>query len=168
MILFDNIPDKSYMFKNCEDLIDFSFFSYDNIKEKKEKENEEIEKIENENNEILIKNYLNEDNLIENIDGTNPDEYSLYDNINLNKINNYENETISKVSLANIYSLNKTIKSVNNQLIDIGNKIILKEAYRNFKGMFYQCSYLKKISGISDLNTNDVSNMAEMFYSCRS
>ncbi len=64
--------------------------------------------------------------------------------LNLNKINNYENETISKVSLANIYSLNKTIKSVNNQLIDIGNKIILKEAYRNFKGMFYQCSYLKK------------------------
>ena len=47
--------------------------------------------------------------------------------LNLNEINNYGNETISKISLVNINSFNKTIKSINNQLIDIGNKIYFKK-----------------------------------------
>ena len=131
MILYTNIFDKSYMFENCEDLIDFSYFSYESIKEKKEKEEEEIEKIENENNEILIKNYLNEDNLIDNIDRTNPDYNTLYDNIDLNKMGQNNKETISKISLVNINSLNKTIKSINNQLLSFENKKILKVCFIN-------------------------------------
>ena len=58
--------------------------------------------------------------------------------LDLNEINNYGNETISKISLVNINSFNKTIKSINNQLIDIGNKIYFKKIlYRNYEGMFY-------------------------------
>ena len=101
IILCENIYDKSYMFKNCKDLVELSYEI-----EKEKKEQDEIEKMEDKNNEIIINNYLYEekDNLIDNMSNANTDVNSLFNNTNSDQKENIEN-SISIIPSLNINSL---------------------------------------------------------------
>ena len=71
---------------------------------KKNNEQEERQKIENKNNEIFINNYsfIEKDNLMKNMEEEIQDKNCLYDDVNLNQIDN--KISISSIQLMNIIS----------------------------------------------------------------
>ena len=136
IILCENIYDKSYMFKNCKDLVELSYEI-----EKEKKEQDEIEKMEDKNNEIIINNYLYEekDNLIDNMSNANTDVNSLFNNTNSDQKENIEN-SISIIPSLNINSLNITVKNVKSQLRKFESKVIQKKTLGILKVCFISVS----------------------------
>ena len=157
-----------YMFYNCKSLnnLDLSFLNFKNV---------------NNINYMLYncKNYKNLDyqgyfksfniernnifgsimTIIYNIDGN---EIKLFgdDFVKDNKDNCYLLIEGKKESLCSYWKLNKTDK----KLLEI--KLIEIKTITNMSYMFYDCSSLNNLEGISKWDTKSVTNMSLMFFGC--
>ena len=146
MILSKGIYNKSFMFKNCKNLLKLSIdynlekeenlYDYQNFEHTKEKNS-----FENNNNNININNNIYSIfNYSKNFSGNNYSEIEiLFDNS-------------EKFEILNIYN---EFKNYNTN-------------YEMLSGMFYNCSSLISLEDISKYDTSYVTNMSKMFSRCSS
>ena len=148
----ENIDDKRGMFEGCTSLLTFS----------QEKNAENLIKnpriIKQNNKSILIKsieknNSKSRDNINKEINkySEDNDSHDIYNNIEPSKISEKEEE-------------------LSNASFTFWIKYLIPKKYKNisFYRMFFYCSSLISISGISEWNTNNVGDISEMFYNCTS
>ena len=144
MIFFNKIYNKSYMFKNCISLLKFSF-----------------------SNNIIKKYNSNSINMFEEEENLFDDYYDNNISINNEFLQYLENENLfpdySTIIKKQKYSELSTIKNIyNNNLKEIKDHIIKLE------GMFFNCSSLKYLYGISEWDTRNVNSINSLFNNCSS
>ena len=155
MILSRDICNLSYMFKNCESLLDLSI--YDNI------ENKEYI-FENEFLEFLVttKEIDEKENLLYDIEiDEEEDTHPIFKNLE-ESTNIYCSEISNKEDI----NSNSHIQTILNNFENY--KIFQQNNYIILKGIFYNCKSLKSLSNISKLNTTNSIDMSELFYNCSS
>ena len=147
-LIFENkIYDKSQMFKDCDTLIKFS----ETNKEHKVYNsnainvNEEQEKNLNDNLDIQNNNINSLEKILIEFD-----DFPDYSSVSKKQRNDTKNSTISKAY--------KELKNLQD----------IKENSMNLSYIFANCSSLKFISGISNWNIDNISDMSGMFLNCSS
>ena len=154
MILNKNISNKSYMFKDCDSLIEFSITN--NILEFID-----IDEYHYQNNYSNIEyNEIKETLWIED----EPEFCDLYSGID-------DIDGISNPFLEN--NTSSYIKTQSEEISEFSKKslleiIELKYNCSNLEYIFYKCSSLKSIINITKWNTNSVTDMSFMFWGCSS
>ena len=149
-----NLSNKSFMFKNCNSLVELSIENYN-----KYLSNISFDDvIGNIGDEIYYENKESE-NLLNNMIDSNSNENLLYRNCNDLSLSNYS-EVLNKKSTDD----DKKI------LIDY-QKIIIKNSKENFiilNGLFENCTSLTLITNISIWDFNNILDMRLMFKNCKS
>ena len=188
MILKENIQNKSYMFENCDSILELKI--NDNLDYIENQINFEIDYYYQENNENIIyeengqKIYDNQE-IYRQIDfkddevGIDEDSNTLYENSKNNiseiKINSKENNKNSILIYKSL--LQSKYNWINLKFIfcECPSILTLPDISKwntnnvtDMSGMFYNCSSLLSLPDISKWNTNNVTNMSEMFYNCSS
>ena len=179
MILKENIQNNSYMFENCESILELKI--NDNLDYVENKENFEIDYYCLENNETNIiyeengQKIYDDQDIYRSIDfnddevGIDEDSNTLYENckndISEIEINSIENNKlfISKYNWKNLKFMFYNCSSLKS-LPDISKWKTINVI--DMSGMFYNCSLLKSLPDISKWNTINVIDMSGMFYNC--
>ena len=144
MVLSRNIYNKSYMFKDCDLLLQYSIDEQKSIKDFENQKNRE---------------QINEDFSTENIENFDLDyfddneESNLYKNCNFPSTIKKVEENILDNSLILFYTKNLTL---------------LNNNYTILNGMFQGCSSLLSLPGIEEWNTYNVIDISSMFNDCSS
>ena len=188
MILKENIQNKSYMFENCDSILELKI--NDNLDYIENQINFEIDYYYQENNENIIyeengqKIYDNQE-IYRQIDfkddevGIDEDSNTLYENSKNNiseiKINSKENNKNSILIYKSL--LQSKYNWINLKFIfcECPSILTLPDISKwntnnvtDMSGMFYNCSSLLSLPDISKWNTNNVTDMSWMFYNCSS
>ena len=141
MILSKDLSNYSYMFKDCESLIEFSSYDYEE---------------DYDFNKMNIVEISKEEILNFDIDANYNDNSFYKDNpfIDISEI------TKKEVSIKN--SDNSELSELDDSLVFSNNN------YTILKGMFFECESLKIIPDLSKLNTKNIVDVSEMFFRCKS
>ena len=149
LILCQKINDKSFMFSECETLLEFDF--YDGIYK-----SNPFKAINN----TLV--YEEEDNIFNHSEENNSSENTLSHSLEeFDECQKYSN--INKIQQKS--STHSTLKSVYNLLGKIPSK---KNNINAFTEMFYGCILLKSLPDLSKWDTSKVTDMSGMFIYCHS
>ena len=161
MLINKNVYDKSYMFKDCESLLELTI--NDNLEYIKNYENSEeidflfkkneYDIISEEGVEIFYENQGNNGSVEFDMDYFGMEDNNIfYENYN-NCISEIKRDTKENVE--------------DSSLIDYIKLFETQYNYSNLKYLFYKCSSLSSLPDISKWNTNNVTNMNSMFFVCK-
>ena len=162
MVINKNLYDKSYMFKDCESLLELTI--NDNLEYIKNYENSEeidflfkkneYDIISEEGVEIFYENQGNNGSVEFDMDYFGMEDNNIfYENYN-NCISEIKRDTKENEEDSSLIDYIKLFESQYN--------------YSNLKYLFYKCSSLSSLPDISKWNTNNVTNMNSMYKDCYS
>ena len=162
MLINKNLYDKSYMFNDCESLLELTI-------------NDNLEYIKNYENSEAI-DFLFEKNEYDNISEEGGEIF--YENQENNESNEFDmdyfgiedNNTFYENYSNNISEIKRDTKEneEDSSLIDRMKLFESQYNYSNLKYLFYNCSSLSSLPDISKWNINNVTNISWMFANCSS
>lgn len=181
LIIYKNIVDISYMFKNCRALLEIS-----DVNDKEKNEYIEISELNNEERirEIAESKILMYDD-IDDIEEEHPIYKSFYSNYN-----NYSNTKLSTIKENSFYiSDSKSLKDINDVIqsnLEVEKPLYIERIFSNCPYLlyfpynskmkykvvnemnyaFYNCQSLTILPDLSNLNTENVTSMNFIFANC--
>ena len=195
LILNKSIKDFSFMFYECTSLKEFLLMSEEkhSIEYYFKNINKQI-KIINHNNSFNINNQLeqfrntnnksNKNKIISEISENNfPDDFEKINNsinssskflfeslpFDTNKIKNYNNDDNSSLIFSEIKNLdNSENKSFYREIFYYLKSNEAKIVTSDLNNMFYGCSSLLSVSGLSEINISNIKNISHIFEKCSS